>query len=195
MNKEIWKDVKNYEGLYQVSNLGNIRKIQNRKYDFKTSTLKLEKVEINMTISEHLGYKTVKLTDKFGKRRHLFLHRIIAETFIQNPNNYKVVNHIDCNKHNNDIKNLEWVTQKENVKHAWKNKLCETTRIVSATNGKKCSKKIIQLDKENNIVKVWDSTMDIERTLGIRHANISICCKNHKRTAKGFYWRYYTEIK
>ena len=176
--KEIWKDIKGYEGLYQISNLGNVKKLINNKY---------------MAISKDLGYETVKLTNKNGNRRHLFLHRIIADVFIPNPNNYKIVNHIDCNKFNNNIKNLEWCTQKENVKHAWKNNLCERTKKACAKNGKNNSKKIIQLDKNKNIVKVWESTMEIERTLKIKHNNISFCCKNKERTAKGYYWEYYNQ--
>ena len=193
--KEIWKDIKGYEGLYQVSNLGNVKKIKNKKYNINKKEVEEKEINKYISIGKHkLGYKNVKLTDKNGIRKNLFLHRIIAEAFVENPNNFNIINHKDGDKSNNNINNLEWTTQKDNVNHAWKNGLCENVRKVCAINGKRKSKKIIQKNKNGEVIKVWNSAMDIERELGIIHNNITFCCKHHNRTAGGFIWEYYKEL-
>lgn len=193
--KEIWKDIKGYEGLYQISNLGNVKKIKNKKYNINKKEVEEKEINKYISIGKHkLGYKNVKLTDKNGIRKNLFLHRIIAEAFIENPNNFNIINHKDGDKSNNDINNLEWTSQKDNVNHAWKNGLCENVRKVCAINGRKKSKKIIQKNKNGEVIKVWNSTMDIERELGILHNNITSCCKHYNRTAGGFIWEYYKEL-
>lgn len=193
--EEIWKDIKGYEGLYQISNLGNVKKIKNKKYNINKKEVEEKDINKCISIGTHkLGYKYVKLTDKNGIRKNLFLHRIIAEEFIENPNNFNIINHKDGDKSNNDINNLEWTTQKDNVNHAWKNGLCENVRKVCAINGRKKSKKIIQKNKNGEVIKVWNSTMDIERELGILHNNITSCCKHYNRTAGGFIWEYYKEL-
>lgn len=193
--EEIWKDIKGYEGLYQISNLGNVKKIKNKKYNINKKEVEEKEINKYISIGKHkLGYKNVKLTDKNGIRKNLFLHRIIAEAFIENPNNFNIINHKDGDKSNNDINNLEWTSQKDNVNHAWKNGLCENVRKVCAINGRKKSKKIIQKNKNGEVIKVWNSTMDIERELGILHNNITSCCKHYNRTAGGFIWEYYKEL-
>ena len=193
--KEIWKDIKGYGGLYQISNLGNVKKIKNKKYNISKKEVEEKEINKYISIGKHkLGYKNVKLTDKNGIRKNLFLHRIIAEAFVENPNNFNIINHKDGDKSNNNINNLEWTTQKDNVNHAWKNGLCENVRKVCAINGKRKSKKIIQKNKNGEVIKVWNSTMDIERELGIIHNNITFCCKHYNRTAGGFIWEYYKEL-
>ena len=113
MEIEIWKDVIGYEGLYQVSNLGNVKRVN--------SFLGVNKKYLNGYFLKPLdngkGYLRIKLT-KNNESKRIMLHRIIACSFIDNPNNKKVVNHIDFNKKNNSISNLEWCSQKENVNHA-----------------------------------------------------------------------------
>ena len=193
--KEIWKDIKGYEGLYQISNLGNVKKIKNKKYNINKKEVEEKEINKYISIRTHkLGYKYVKLTDKNGIRKNLFLHRLIAQAFIPNPNNYSCINHINGIKNDNRIENLEWCSQKQNVRYAWDNGLCENVRKVCAINGKRKSKKIIQKNKNGEVIKVWNSTMDIERELGILHNNITFCCKHYNRTAGGFIWEYYKEL-
>lgn len=106
--KEIWKDIKNYEGLYQISNLGNVKKLRfiNNRCNFKKESIK--KLNIRN------GYYIVQLS-KNGKRKSYQVHRLVAEAFIENPENKSIINHIDYNPLNNNVDNLEWCTQKENV--------------------------------------------------------------------------------
>lgn len=120
MIKEIWKLIKGYEGLYEVSNLGRIKALEKR----------VDKGKCHRAWKEHFlkygidnnGYFRTNLS-KNGKNKTVKVHRIVAQTFIENPYNKKTVNHIDGNKQNNNITNLEWATQNENMKHACENKL------------------------------------------------------------------------
>ena len=129
MTREIWKDVKDFYGLYQISNLGNVkslgRKVAGGKFIQREKMMKI-KVEPN-------GYKSFTGVDWKGKRKTLYIHRLIAEAFVfnPNPNEFDVVNHIDGNKLNNSIDNLEWCTRAYNMKHAWNTGLMEG---VSKTN-------------------------------------------------------------
>ena len=108
--KEIWKDIPGYEGLYQASNLGRIKKIWKTKESIMKPALQKE------------GYLRLGLF-KNGKRKSYQLHRLIALCFVENKENKKYVNHKDGNKQNNNADNLEWVTASENLKHAYDNNL------------------------------------------------------------------------
>lgn len=105
--KEIWKPIKDYEGLYEVSNLGRVKSLRN-----------------NITLKPEVknGYSSVNLC-KEGCMKHRYIHRLVAEAFIENPNKYKCINHINCDKQNNKVDNLEWCSQKHNIKESIKNNL------------------------------------------------------------------------
>lgn len=121
--KEIWKDVKDYEGLYQVSNLGRIKSLvgwNGKKY------IKREKIinpAIQKTNKNKEYYRNVIGLVKIKKRKMAKVHRLVAEAFIPNPNGYPIINHIDGNPLNNIVENLEWCDQKYNMKHAIENNL------------------------------------------------------------------------
>ena len=115
MENEIWKDVIGYEGLYQVSNLGNVKRVGsfrgvNKKYLNNYNLIPMDNGK---------GYLRIKLT-KNNKSKRVMLHRIIAEAFVPNKLNKPVVNHINGNKKDNSLINLEWCTQSENCLHAVK---------------------------------------------------------------------------
>lgn len=97
--QEIWKDIPNYEGLYQISNLGRVKSIKNNIIK-KPSILK--KGYLNMCLRKN------------GKAKYILIHRLVALAYIPNPNNFPCVNHKDCNPQNNRVDNLEWITYKEN---------------------------------------------------------------------------------
>ena len=109
--QEIWKDVKGYEGLYQVSNLGQVKRLGNDR-QMREKTLKGNKVKS--------GYMQVVLCKK-GKSKPLYVHRLVAIAFIPNPNNHKEINHIDEIKTNNNFENLEWCNHKYNCNYGTRN--------------------------------------------------------------------------
>ena len=118
MNKEIWKDIKDYENEYQISNYGKIRSLR-----CWTGHIYITRNKILNPSKNTKGYLQVQLC-KNGRRKQCLVHRIVAETFILKPNEEQnVVNHIDGNKLNNNVNNLEWCTQKQNIQHAIKNEL------------------------------------------------------------------------
>ena len=103
--KEEWRDIKGYEGLYQISNLGRVKSLRNNHGQFREKILK--------TCSNKLGYSYINLY-KEGKNKKCLVHRLVALHFIPNPNNYKEINHKDENKQNNRVENLEWCTAEYN---------------------------------------------------------------------------------
>lgn len=161
---EVWKPIKDYEGLYEVSNLGRVKSLERVKI---RSNYKPQPIpeKILKPDTDKLGYKRVRLyNDKKSKKYQI--HRIVAETFIPNPNNNPFVNHIDCNPSNNCVENLEWVTHKENMEYAAK-----LNRMKGAEIGKKLlSKPIIAINKLGNKT-YFSSIKEAERQLGFRCIN------------------------
>lgn len=115
------------------------------------------------------GYKYIIL-----KGKYYYIHRLVALAFLDNPNNLPQVNHIDEKKDNNDISNLEWCTASQNQRHSAHQKSC----------------KINQLTKDSELVKTWESSMQIERETGYDQSYIIKCCKRKIRSAYGYRWEY-----
>lgn len=162
---EKWKNIKNYEGLYQVSNFGRIKSLKrtaNNNHIVKEKILKPQK--------NKNGYLFVNLY-KNGNMKRKSIHRLVALAFIENIYNFPYINHKDKNKKNNKVNNLEWCTQSYNI-------------IYSK------GKKINQYDKNNNFIKTWDAIADIKRELNIDSSSIVRCCKGIKNSAGGFKWKY-----
>lgn len=136
------------------------------------------------------GYRSVVLS-KNGKTKTMKIHRLVALAFIDNPLNKPHVNHIDEDRSNNSIVNLEWVTQTENNNHGTRiEKARETRKKTEAGKIKVCQYYFI--DNEKIIVKIWNSGSDAAKE-GFNGGNISRCCKGKQKTYKGFYWEYYKE--
>lgn len=129
------------------------------------------------------GYLRIQIW-KDNKNRFVSWHRIIAETYVPNPENKPFINHKNGNKQDNRAENLEWCTQQENIIHAWKTGLSK-----SHNNDKKLSKPVIQLDLFDNVIGKYPSMMEAERQTGINHSNICYACK-HLSVSKGYKWRY-----
>ena len=161
---EEWKDVKGYEGRYQVSNKGRVKSL-NYKRQGSESILKPH--------AATCGYLTVNLRVS-GKTKILYVHRLVAEAFIPNPNGHKVVHHIDENTHNNKISNLIWMDEGEH--HSM-----HTTRNLS--------KRVCQYTLDGELVKIWNSTAECGRN-GYSDTHISRCCNGKRKTHKGFKWVY-----
>ena len=165
---EIWKDIKDYEGLYQVSNLGRVK------------SLKYGKEKILKSCKLNNGYLIVNL-HKEGKQKHYYIHRLVATAFIPNPDNLSQVNHINEDKTDNRVENLEWCDNKYNINYGTRNE-----RI-----GKTNSIPILQFDLDGEFVKKWDSIMQVERELGFDNSGICMCCKGKRKSAYGYKWRYH----
>ena len=180
MNEEIWKDIPNFDGLYQASNLGRIKSLKRiAKKEYRNNRIVKEKIMLGTKNQD--GYLKVHFKNKeLNINKGLFIHRLIAMTFIPNPNSLPQINHKDGNKLNNNVDNLEWCTNLYNQQHAWKNGLHKST---------KC-KKIKQLDKNKNEIKKWNSITEASKYLGISASCIVECCKNKKRNAGGYRWEY-----
>ena len=115
------------------------------------------------------------------------LHRIIAQAFIVNPNNYKEINHKDENPSNNSLQNLEWCDKKYNINYGTGNQRRSQTEIKT----KKGGKRVYQFDLENNLLKIWNNQLEIKKELGISQTNnISNCCNGKRKSAYGYKWRY-----
>lgn len=115
---EIWKDVRGYEGLYQVSNEGNVRSLDRIIKHYPKDYF--QKGRILKTAPSKTGYQMVVLINH-NHRETRFVHRLVAEAFLENANNYPVVNHKDENKANNQVENLEWCTHKHNANYGMRN--------------------------------------------------------------------------
>lgn len=163
--KEIWKDVKGYEGLYQISNIGNVRTL-----------IKNKKLKINET-----GEYDYVIFYKNGTRKCQKIHRLVAENFIENPYNLECVNHKDENKKNNSVNNLEWCTKKYNCNYGKRNQKMSKN---------KSKYKIIQKDKEGRIIKIWSNIWDLEHNTSFNKWVIRQCCKNKCKSVYGYCWEY-----
>ena len=196
MEKEIWRDVVGFEGLYQISNLGRIKSLPrltnfgNRKKHIKEMFLSVAKGK--------RGYLVVVLT-KQGRHYTRPIHRMIAEAFIPNPENYPYIDHIDTNKHNNAIFNLRWCTAKGNSNNPLTKKLLSRKTKeqwdagVFNDRNNIHYRKVGQYTKTGELVKVWDSIVLASETLKIDSSSISAVCKgtNPKRhTVGGFVWKH-----
>ena len=171
-NEEIWRDIEGYEGLYKVSNFGRVK------------SLKYGKERILKPVKNGCGYIFVNLC-KNREMNHYFVHRLVAKSFISNPQNLPEVNHLDENKENNRVENLEWCDHKYNINFGTHNKRSGEKR----TNGK-LSKTVLQYSKGGEFVKEWKSAMDIQRNFGYNHSFISACCRGERNLAYEFIWKY-----
>lgn len=140
---EIWKDVIGFEGMYQVSNLGNVKSLDRFVYSGRNKTRIQHGKPKKPTINQD-GYSYVLLY-KNNKIKQSLNHRLAAIAFIPNPENKETVNHIDGDKNNNNISNLEWCTMSENVKHAWRTGLSKPKFGNKANNRKLTEKQVSEI--------------------------------------------------
>lgn len=175
--EEIWKGIKNYEELYQVSNLGNVRSLGNKTHT-TTHLLKLRNKR---------GYFEVALC-KNGKYKYYLVHRLVYEAFNGEIPEGMQVNHINENKTDNRLENLNLMTPKQNSNWGTRNKRNSIKR--KGVQNTKCSKPIVQFDLHGNFIQEWPSAAEAQRQLGFSSGNICACLKGRQRTFKNYIWKY-----
>ena len=164
---EIWHDIENYEGLYQISNKGRVKSLYNGSE------------RILRPVIDRYGYYKIMLYND-SVRKIFSIHRLVAQAFIPNLYNKPQVNHLDENKKNNSVDNLEWATAKENSNYGSRNEKVADSR----------SKPILQYSKSGDFIREWKSAAEVERVLGINNSDIIQCCKGRRKSAGGYIWRY-----
>ena len=176
IDDEEWRTIFDFPN-YEVSNKGNIRsKEYNDSLGHLRSSKKLKK-QVN-----NCGYEYVILSSKEEKHKTLTVHRIVAKTFIPNPEEKEDVNHIDGNKLNNNVNNLEWTTTQENI----------IKRYEIGIDGNNY-KRVSQFDKDGNLVGSFPSSYEAERITGIKRTSIGACCRGERLTAGGYVWKFEIE--
>lgn len=187
---ELWKDIPGFEGLYQVSNLGRVKSLPRQIWNGKGFFTSTEKILHPNTLTK--GYFQAEL--KKDKKRHLLqVHRLVATTFIPNPDpcTLNQVNHINGNKQDNRLENLEWSNNSLNQKHAWATGL----QKVSGKAGR--PKRAVRLTKDGSHI-LFDSVAEAARFLGLkRNINLLKVLKGWKsyNSVKGYKAEYYDEIQ
>ena len=159
--KEIWRDIEGYKGKYQVSNMGRVKSLNYNNTG---------KEGIMEPHDNGKGYLRVQLC-KDGKGKWYRINRLVAQAFLPNPNNLPEVNHIDKDKTNNKVENLEWCTTQYNVEYSQ-------------------AKAVIGINKVSGLILEFPSIMEAERQTGISNKHICDCLKGRNKSAKGYYWFY-----
>ena len=167
---EIWKDIADYEGQYMVSNLGRVKSLEHK---LRNGHIWRERV-LAITYCED-KYGRILLSKNNNHKRFL-IHRLVAEAFLENPDNLPQVNHKDENPKNNTVDNLEWCTAKYNNNYGTHNDRMRKTQ----------GKPVVCV--ETGIV--YQSAREIKRKLGYNNTLIGACCKSKNRTAYGYHWKY-----
>ena len=170
-NDEVWKNIKGFNGDYQVSNFGRIKTLKNGKEKL---------LSLSKCANGYYKCSLYKNNIQYYKK----VHRLVAETFIPNPNNLYCVNHKDENKLNNCVDNLEWCTLQYNLEYG-------TGRQRSIEHRKKT---VRMYSKDKEIEAVFPSLREASEETNIKEANISACCLNKTKTAGGYIWRYENEV-
>lgn len=135
IQSEIWKDIKDYEGLYQISNIGRVKSLTHEIRHRYPNCMRVITEKILAPTDNGNGYKLVGLYNGV-KRKNFYIHRLVATAFISNPHNENYVNHIDFNKENNKFSNLEWCSQKENVSFS-RLHMCKPKNVVKSKTNEK----------------------------------------------------------
>lgn len=186
--EEIWKDIKGFEGFYQISNMGNVKSLRH----WRKQEGFIMKPQTNST-----GYLRVELKVD-GKSKRAFVHRLVAEEFVDNPNNYNVVNHIDCNPKNNVAANLEWTTLKGNSEYMVKlgrNKRTKEWLLKQHSAAIRVQgKPVVRIEPKTRQIK-WYECLNSVANDGFTKSEVSHCCNHKRKMHRGYVWLFAAEYK
>lgn len=194
MNNEMWKDIKGYEGLYQVSNKGRVKSLTRRVRNKNGTSLMRGKIRTPNCRRD--GYLQVGLSAKNKVIKHL-IHRLVAEAFIPNPDNLPQVNHIDEDKTNNNVDNLEWCTHKYNSTYGTTNERQQITlnntpgaRKRQQAGIERMKKPVLQYSLDGEFIAEHESLSAAGRAVGGTFKNVRSCCLGEYKTAYGYVFEY-----
>ena len=180
MLNEEFRPIKGFEGIYGISNKGDVFSYSSLK---RLKPFKMPNGYLQVTLYSQGELKT---------KTKVYVHRLVAEAFIENPNNLSEVNHKDENKENNSVDNLEWITRKGNMQHGTRT----TRQSLTLQQNKKQWKPVDCFKKNGEFVCTYINIKTAAEHTGIAETSISACCKNKpfRKTAGGFIWKYHSEV-
>jgi hypothetical protein len=187
---EIWKDIDGFVGKFQVSNLGNIKGLRRTATNYQGVVSNIPERILKLQLTNN-GYCHIALNDRENTRQRL-VHRLVAEAFIPNPENKSEVNHIDGDKTNNVVENLEWATASENQTHSYRVLKRKRTTPMKGKLGKEhhTSIPVCQYNPQGEFIAEWAGAAEAARYTNCSNVGINYCCKGKLKTSGGFIWRY-----
>ena len=187
--QEIWKPIRNFEGYYEVSNLGNVRGVD-RIIFYKNGKKVHIKGKIKKQVKNPNGYMQISLR-KNGEMKSFYIHRLVAEAFLDNPNNLPCVNHKDETRNNNLADNLEWCDYSYNNNYGNCNEKRKRNTDYKNRNINYFVKPIYQYKTDGTFIASYKSSIEASK-LGYSADCIRKCCCNYIKTHQGFIWSYTT---
>lgn len=185
---EDWRDIKGYEGKYQISNMGNVKSLNYHR----GKSERILKPRYPSPPQNEYGYVVLS---KNNKVQHFYIHRLVAEYFLDNPQNKPYVNHKDGNKHNNNVENLEWVTPLENNLHAYhilgKHPM-RGFKFDKNKNSKKVAQFYVSPEGYEYKIAVYANSVAASFINNIDKRSINLCCNGKFKQAGGYIWRFET---
>lgn len=188
--KELWKDVRGFEGLFQVSSHGRVRSMSRLVLNKLTGVVHLHKGIVLKQQKNGHGYMCISIQHTRKDKKRRYVHQLVAETFLENPNNFHDINHKNEDKADNRVENHEYCDRKHNVN--WGTAI-ERKRLKMYENTMTRFPNVIQYDKNMNVVAVYGNAGHASRVTGYNQGCICRCCRRERTFYKGFIWRYANE--
>ena len=184
----MWKKVPN-TSIYYANEKGQIKSIDHKHNAGRGYYIRKGRI-LKPTLNSH-GYLCVGITYEGEEQKTVPVHRVIAQTFIPNPENKPQINHIDGNKQNNSVNNLEWCSPKENIIHAYKTGLNKGSKPMLGRKGEKHpnSKCVVMCDSFGNELRVFPCISNASEEMKLSASHICACTKGKRKSCGGYYWK------